>query len=50
MLCLSEGERISTIGLAVLTQYRIVMDRRTDRHLSTANIAVMHSNARTKIH
>jgi len=48
MFELSGGERISTIGSAVLTQYRIVTDRHTDRHLSTNNSELMHSIARFK--
>jgi len=44
-LSLSGGNRISTIGSAVLTQYRIMTGRQTDRHISTANTALVHNIA-----
>jgi len=48
-LGMSDGERISTISSAGLTQTRILTgrqtDRRTERHPATESTALMHSIA-----
>jgi len=47
MLGLSEGERIFDDKLSRFEKIPD-RDRQTDRHISTANIALTHSIARTK--